>query len=66
MEKREKVYSDEQLRGLIVQDLNCAVAVVNMILNDAEMLKAVQDIAIQRVRAQEENAKLNPELEFQK
>lgn len=66
MSKKEKFVSptDEQIRHNVSADLGCAVALINMIRNDAEFLKAIQDICIARVRVEEENKKLQPELDL--
>lgn len=59
-----KSLSDDQLRRLVSNDLASAVSCLNMVRNDPEMMKAIQDIVIQRVRAEEENKRLQPELEL--
>lgn len=67
MSKKEDVpggQSDAQIREWVVKDLGCAVSLINMIRNDPEMLRAISDVIIARVRAEEENKKLQPELDL--
>lgn len=65
MSKKEvKKSTDEEIRGWVSRDLGSAVSLINMIRNDPEMLKAISDIIIARVRAEEENKKLQPELDL--
>lgn len=56
--------SDAQICEWVVKDLGCAVSLINMIRNDPEMLRAISDVIIARVRAEEENKKLQPELDL--
>lgn len=65
MSKKEKeVRTDDDIRRWVSQDLGCAVSLINMIRNDPEMLKAIQDIIITRTRTEEENKKMQPELDL--
>lgn len=56
-------FNEQLLRDNVSNDLGCAVALINMIRNDPEMLKAIQDIIIGRVKTDLENKALQPELE---
>lgn len=61
---KPKTLSDDQLRTLVGHDLASAVSLINMIRNDPEILKYIQDTIITRVRTEEENRKAQPEMEF--
>lgn len=66
MEKGKKfVPTEQQIRQHVSNDLGCAVTTINMIRNDPEMLKAIQDIIIRRIRAEEENEAMQPELDLE-
>lgn len=56
-------FNEQLVRDNVSNDLSCAVALINMIRNDPEMLKAIQDIIIGRIKTDLENKALQPELE---
>lgn len=67
MSKKEKVVpelDENQVRKNVLNDLNSAVALINLIRNDPEMLKAIQDIIIGRIKTEMENKAMQPELEL--
>lgn len=64
MQEEKKVSTDAEIREWVSKDLGCAVSLINMIRNDPEMLKAIQDIIVTRVRTEEENKKMQPEISF--
>lgn len=55
--------NEQQIRLNIANDLACAVSLINLIRNDPQMLKAIEDIIITRVKTEEENKAMQPELE---
>ena len=65
MSENKKSISDEQIRKNINADIACAVSALNMLRNDPEMMRAIEDIVISRIRIAEENA-ANEKLEFAK
>lgn len=56
--------TDADIRQWVSNDLATAITLLNMIRNDPEFLKGVQDMVINRTRAREENEKLQPELDL--
>lgn len=62
--QENKPATDEEIRRWVANDLASSVSLLNMIRNDPEMMKSVTDIIIGRIRTDEENKKLQPELDL--
>ena len=63
-EKKEEQFDEKRCREAVNYDLKMAIAFLNVLYRQPEILKAVEDLVVERSKAQYENRKKNPELEF--
>lgn len=64
MKENEKEFDEKKCREAANYDLRMCIAFLNLLYRDPQMLKAVEDLIVERTRAHYENKKLNPEIDF--
>ncbi|AZL82665.1 hypothetical protein [Apis mellifera associated microvirus 34] len=62
MSEKVKTPTKAEVQQWMQKDIATAVAFLNMLRNDQAMLDALADVALERIKAQEESKQVQPEL----
>ena len=64
MSEKKEEFDEKKCRDAVNYDLRMAIAFLNVLYRQPDLLKAVEDLVVERSRAEYENRKKNPELEL--